>query len=313
MDKSRCLPAILPQYFFKKVGAIALTMVALAIVTASVIIVLPHAQPIYAAGNPTLTLNPTSGAYTDRDDQQPISVHGTNYGVNESVNIYWNYTGPGSGILETTTTTNAKGTFGASFLYQLAATGTYTSAGVGQTSGIVVTAPFTLYPQLSIRPQAGGPGTTVAFNGNAFAAGETINIYWKYTGPGTGTLLATATGNSTGSFTVNGIIPNYSPGSYTITAIGQTSNTLAKYKFTIYKPTLALAPLKGSASTTLTLSAFGFTGGENVAIYWNNGSTPLASGTTSDFGYLAPTTITVPAGTTPGAYQVKMVRQSSKL
>src|SRR2546421_739169 len=167
MYKPRCLSAILPQYFFKKGGAIALTMVALAIVTASVIIVLPHAQPIYAAGNPTLTLNPTSGAYTDRDDQQPISVHGTNYGVNES-----------------------------------------------------------------------------------------INIYWKYTGPGTGTLLATATGNSTGSFTVNGIIPNYSPGSYTITAIGQTSNTLAKYKFTIYKPTLALAPLKGSASTTLTLSAF---------------------------------------------------------
>src|SRR5205807_366282 len=183
---------------------------------------------------------PTSGAYTDRDDQAPISVHGTNYGVNENVKIYWNYTGPGSGILETTTTTTAKGTFGASFLYQLAATGTYTIAGVGQTSGIVATALFTLYPQLYIRPQAGGPGTSTAFHGNAFAAGETVNMYWKYTGPGTGTLLATATGNSTGSFTVNGIIPNSPPGFYSITAIGQTSHTSAKYKFTIYKPTLAL-------------------------------------------------------------------------
>src|SRR5438132_453045 len=101
MYKLRCLPPMLPQYFFNKKGALAVTMLALALVVASVSIALPHSHPTYAAGSPTFTVTPTSGAYTDRDDQAPISVHGTNYGVNESVKIYWNYTGPGSGILET--------------------------------------------------------------------------------------------------------------------------------------------------------------------------------------------------------------------
>lgn len=300
-------------HLYEKRWVAAITTLTLILVIAGAIVALPHPQHGYAAGSATLKLNPTSGAYTNRDDQAPISVNGTNYAANEMVKIYWNYTGPNTGILEATITASNKGNFSTSFLYQLAATGTYTIAGVGQTSGAVATALFTLYPQLSIRPQASGPSSTTTFYGNAFAAGETVNIYWQYTGPGTGTLLATAIGDANGSFAVNGTIPNARPAAYRITAIGQTSKTSSKYKFTIYQPTLALAPLKGSANTPLTVSAYGFTGGENVNIFWNNSSQPIASATTSSFGYLNSTVITVPAGTTPGTYPVKVVGQTSDI
>ena len=73
--------------------------------------------------------------------------------------MYWNYTGPGTGTLEATTTTDATGKFSTGFyvLDVLSPTGAYTVAGVGQTSGTVATATFTLFPQLYVRAQAGGP------------------------------------------------------------------------------------------------------------------------------------------------------------
>src|SRR5579863_9335553 len=121
------------QHLYEKRWVAAITMLALTLVIAGAIVALPRPQSGYAAGSATLKVTPTSGAYTNRDDQAPISVRGANYAANETVKIYWDYTGPNTGILEATTTTNSKGNFTASFLYQLAATGTYTIAGVGQT------------------------------------------------------------------------------------------------------------------------------------------------------------------------------------
>lgn len=266
------------------------------------------------AASATISVSPTSGAYTNRDDQVPITIHGTNYSAKETVNIYWDYQGPGTGILEVTASASAKGAFTTSFLDQLAAAGTYTIAGVGQTSGDVATGTFTLSPSLYFRPQAGGPGSSVTFYGNAFTAGETIKVYWNYKGPGKGTLLATSTANSTGSISPVANIPtSATPGTYVVAAIGQSSGFIAKYKFLVYTPTLELAPLSGSPGTGAEVSAYGFTGSEQVDIFWNGGSTPVSTVDTNEYGYLAPTTINVPAGTAPGNYIVKAVGRVSHI
>jgi outer membrane protein assembly factor BamB len=265
-----------------------------------------HAAPALLA---RINIIPKSGAYSPK---QSIKVSGFNFAANEQVNVYWNYTGPGTGILKVTAITDGTGSFATSFKKPLAPTGIYTIAAIGHTSGFVATAPFQLLPQLTLNPLAGGPGTKLYLFGHAFGAFEAVNIYWNYTGPGTGILLTTVTGDSTGSFKTTASVPGgTTPGLIPIAGVGQTSNAVGSYNFLLYPPTLALAPLSGSAGTSLTLSAYGFKGLEKVNIFWNNGATPVLSVSTTTYGYLSPTIFTVPALTVPGNYVVKAVGLSS--
>ncbi len=164
-------------------------------------------------------------------------------------------------------------------------------------------------------PLGGGPGTQVALTGKGFAASENVKIYWNYTGPGTGTLLTSVTSNSSGAIKANVAVPaGTAPGAFIpIGAVGQSSNKVGVFNFYLYAPTLDLAPLSGSANIGLTVSAAGFQGLENLNIYWNGGSTPILTATTNAFGYLAPTTFTVPQDSSPGSYQVKAVGQTSNI
>jgi outer membrane protein assembly factor BamB len=278
------------------------------IILASAIVALPSHTPVQADGA-TLTVSPSSGVYLSRS----VTVIGASYAAKETVKVYWNYTGPGTGILEATAKTDAAGAFTARFKMPLAATNTYTIAGIGQTSMLVATGTFLLLPRLLVSPPQGIAGTQLTISGDAFGDGEMVNLYWNYAGPGTGTLLTTATGDNTGSFSINAHVPsNADSGVIAIVGIGQTSNTSAKFSFTIYVPTLALAPLQGSANSSLTLSAFGFQPLENVNIFWNNSMTPVLTGTTNQFGYLAPTVIIVPA-VAPGSYPINAVGQNSQV
>src|SRR5437879_13046759 len=75
------------------------------LVLAGVLITLPH----YAAraAGATLVVRPTSAPYSN----QTIKVTGASYGPGEVVKVYWNYSGPGTGILEASRTTDATGAF----------------------------------------------------------------------------------------------------------------------------------------------------------------------------------------------------------
>ena len=282
----------------------------LAFVIAGVIIGLPH-NAARAAGA-AITVAPSSRSYNPPDSL--IGVTGSGYGANEIVNIYWNYTGPGTGILEGSPKTTASGGFTFYFVTPLAHTATYTIAGVGQTSGSVATGTFKLLPGLFGNPQGAGAGTPIQLTGNDFGAGEAVKVYWNYFGAGTGILLGTSTADNTGTFTLNASVPtgtNLPTGSVNIAGVGQTSKTTGFYKFTYYAPTVALAPLNGSASIPLTVSAYGYKGGEKVSIFWNNGTTAISIGTADLHGYLAPQPFKVPASTPPGSYPVKVVGQST--
>ncbi len=286
--------------------SILLLMLTLSIAGALVAFPRAHAAPALPA---RINIIPKAGAYSPH---QSIKVSGFNYAANEQVNVYWDYKGPGTGTLKVTVTTGATGAFSTSFKKPLAPTGTYIIAAVGQTSGFVATAPFQLLPELTLSPLAGGSGSKLFIFGNAFGAYETVNIYWNYTGLGTGTLLTTVTGDSTGSFKTTASVPSgTTPGLIPIAGVGQTSNAVGSYNFLLYPPTLALAPLSGSANTTLTLSAYGFKGSEKVNVFWNNGATPVLTVSTTTFGYIGPTAFQVSAGSIPGNYIVKAVGQLS--
>jgi outer membrane protein assembly factor BamB len=298
----------LARHLFTKYLWHAILFLMLTLSIAGSFIAFPHAHAAPTLP-PRINIVPKAGAYSPH---QSIKVSGFNFAAKEQVKIFWNYTGPGTGTLEVTVTTDSNGSFTTSFKKLLLPTGTYTIAAVGQTSGFIVTAPFQLLPELILSPLAGGSGSKLFIFGNAFGANEAVNIYWNYTGPGTGTLLTTVTGNSTGSFKTTASVPGgTTAGLIPIAGVGQTSNAVGSYNFLLYPPTLALAPLSGSANTTLTLSAYGLKGSEKVNIFWNNGTTPVLTVSTTTFGYIGPTTFAVPASTIPGNYIVKAVGQQS--
>ena len=309
MDERQALRRPFRPYSGRKIG-IAVISFTFAFALASAILVAPNIHFARAAGA-TLTVSPSSGPYSAWNEE---TANGTGYGAQETVNIYWNYTGPGTGTQVATATTDTSGSFSASFKRVLAPTGTYTIAGVGQSSGSVATGTFLLLPQIYVGPLDTGPGSQFHVNGNSFGNGETVNIYWNYTGPGTGLLFTTVTANTTGSFLVNSNVPsNTPPGYLTVAGIGQTTGTTATAQIYIYPPTLALAPLRGTAGTVLTMSAYGFTPFENVSLYWNNGTTPISTVKTNTYGYLSITTFTVPAGTSPGSYPLTAVGATSHI
>ncbi len=261
------------------------------------------------AASPTITLNPSSQPYRVHFK---IRVKGQGYLASENVSIYWNYQGLGTGTFETEVVVATDGSFTATFHMPLAPYGTYPIAAIGQTSGIVSVSSFQELPNLLVTPKAGGVGSKIALSGSAFSAGEVVNLYWEYAGPGTGILIGTATSDATGSFTTHAHIPSStSYGMVPIVGVGLSSKTTAQALFVFYAPTLALAPLSGSAGTTLTISAYGFAGKEPVQVFWNNGSTPVLTAHVNTLGYLAPTTMLIPEGTAPGSYAVTLVGSTS--
>src|SRR5437868_11906320 len=103
------------RHFSRTWWGISILLLVCAFIGAGITTLLPRAFTVQASGGATLKLSPTSAPYTNRDDQDPIAVDGTNFGASETVKVYWNYTGPGTGTLEATTTTDATGKFSTGF------------------------------------------------------------------------------------------------------------------------------------------------------------------------------------------------------
>jgi outer membrane protein assembly factor BamB len=309
MNQTSHLPGISSQRLLRKRWGIVFLALTALMVIAGTMIGLSYRQPAHAAAA-SLQVTPRSEAFT----KIPITVQGLDFTARESVKIYWNYSGPGTGVLEATVTSDGSGSFTVSFRIPQAPVATYTIAGIGQTSGLLATDTFKLSPGMTILPVAGGAGSAMTISGNAFGASETVNVYWNYTGPGTGTLLAAPTSGANGSFTVKAVVPGGTTQVIVpVVGVGQTTGKTGTFSYILYPPTVALAPLNGSANVGLVVSAYGFAGLEKVNVYWNNGASPVASVKTTNYGYLGLTTITVPPGTAPGSYPVTVVGQTTHL
>src|SRR5436305_14051903 len=97
---------------FGKRWTVTMLALTLALVVAGVLVASPRFQAAQAAGA-TLTVVPKSGSYSA---QTGIVVKGQHFAAGETVKVYWNYSGPGTGVLEATATADAtKGDFTAKF------------------------------------------------------------------------------------------------------------------------------------------------------------------------------------------------------
>ncbi len=277
------------------------------------VIIIAQARPHTArAAGPTLQVFPNSQQYFS---QTKLRVQGTNYPSGQSVKVYWNYThANNTGILEFMSMTDSRGAFSGSFLLPLTSTNTYTIAGVDQRSNVVATTTFQLLPNLFALPRATGIGSAFTLTGQAFGAGETVDLYWNCTSNCTGTPFLSVPTDTTGSFQVTAHVPaNATYGKNVFLGLGRSSNASSLAKIIVYKPTLTLAPLNGSAGTPLSLSAYGFQSKEKVSAYWNNGSTAIFSTRTTANGYVPITVYSVPAGNAPGNYPITIVGTTSHL
>ncbi len=188
--------------------------------------------------------------------------------------------------------------------------GPHTLIAIGYNSGLIAETTVTFIPTLAISQTSGGPGTQITLSGAAFAANETLQVYW-----GTNTGLSEGTGTTDGqgnlSFTFNAPT-GIKPGSYTITLVRSHQNpaTLTT-SFKVLPPTFtSTAGIKTGQPINITLS--GFQASEAVAISWNaNGGQQLTTIGTDATG--AASTSFTPSSAPRGTYTLTATGSSSGL
>jgi virginiamycin B lyase len=150
----------------------------------------------------TLTASPSSGIY-----QSSVTFSGSGFGPNEKVNVYTS--GAGSAVLAHGAT-NSSGSFTAATEVPQAFNGAQLFVGVGQTSGKLGAATFSIVPLLTLTPTSGPAGASVTAEGYGFGSLEHVKIYW----PNPNIKLGKQTTNSIGTFSGSGFtftVPAGSP------------------------------------------------------------------------------------------------------
>ena len=91
---------------------------------------------------------------------------------------------------------------------------------------------------LSVSPNTGSYGTNLTFTGSGFAANEPVRIYQRGVGFA---VLASATADGSGSFTVQAGEPESPLGPRLFVGVGQSSHKLGAVSFTVTPPAIQIA------------------------------------------------------------------------
>jgi len=118
-----------------------------------------------------LAVSPPGGYYTSQ-----LTFAGSGYAPDENVRIY--YQGVGSNVLASATA-DATGSFTATAQAPQSPYGPRLFLGVGQTSGKLGAANFSMAPHLVLSPNSGPPGMIVTVEGYGFGSFEDVRVYWK--------------------------------------------------------------------------------------------------------------------------------------
>src|SRR5207302_3451257 len=136
--------------------------------------------------------------------------------------------------------------------------GSYQVKAVGQTSGISAINIYTVVAASSSSDLTSGPvGVNVGVTGAGYDPNETVNILWNYTGPGTGTTVATAIAGFGGNISTSFSVPNATIGPYTVAALGSTSGRLSQNTFSV-ADSLASSPATTPPGTNVTITGSGY-------------------------------------------------------
>jgi len=163
---------------------------------------------------------------------------------------------------------------------------------------------------MTAAPATGAYGTALTFSGSAFLPNENVSIYLSGVGS---RVLAHATANSIGSFTVSAAEPQSPNGPRLFLAVGQTSGKLGAASFSVV-PALILQPKLGGVGTAVTVEGYGFAAYATVKIYWNNSTMLLGSVNANDAGTFNNSnafSFTVPSGSTLGPNRVIAIQHTA--
>jgi len=199
-----------------------------------------------AAG--ALTLSPTSGAPGTH-----LLLTGSGFTPGEHVEPIWNYTGPGTGVVQKSfyefnpiVVADATGAANTSFWVSATAAKSYTVALKGLTSGVVATAPFQVTPSVDLGAYVGPTGTTLRLRGWGFGAKEAIQVFWNYQQSGQ-TVIAKASSDSKGDWSgkTYTLPSGMAAGAYTVAAVGTVSQVVATAQYTVGLAPQGAAPGPG--------------------------------------------------------------------
>ena len=177
----------------------------------------------------TLTVSPASGA-----PGANLQFAGNGFAPNETVQIYKR--GVGSEVLATATA-DSSGSISASapvpqspYLFQ----DSRVFLGVGQSSGNLGAAPFTVTSRLRATPNSGAAGSTATIDGYGFGPFEELAIFWRDYSTLLGTVTADVNGTFNGSAAVQFTVPaDATPGVYRLIGYGRYAGNFCYGEFTV--------------------------------------------------------------------------------
>jgi hypothetical protein len=161
---------------------------------------------------------------------------------------------------------------------------------------------------LSLSQASGPPGAEITLTGSDFAPNETVEIFAGHIGAPP--LFASATTDTSGSFSVAAGEPQHPYGPMDVCAVGVSSHKLGAATLSI-TPDLAMNPATAAPGSTTTAYVLGFGSSETVDIYWNNPRQLLGTAAANAEGSSAQA-ITIPANAPPGINAVIGVGQTTK-
>jgi len=176
--------------------------------------------------NATLSVNPASGAYG-----ASLSFTGSGFAPHESVQIY--QSGIGSAILASGAA-DASGSFTAAAQVPQSGYGERLFLAMGQTTGKLGAAKFSILPRLILQPTSGPVGSTVTARGAGFVPLRKLDIYWANPRILLGTTFADVYGTFSNSAAVTFTVPSgASSGVNRVDAQGNRVSNSASASFTV--------------------------------------------------------------------------------
>jgi len=153
--------------------------------------------------NASLTVSPASGPY-----QADLTFTGSGFAPNETVQVY--SSGVGSAVLATGMA-DSSGSFTGSGQAPQSIYGPRLFLGMGQNSGKLGAANFSMTAGLVVSPTGGLPGTSITIQGYGFTPYAYIDVDWVNPFTDLGTPRSNADGSFSGNGTVNSAVPSGAP------------------------------------------------------------------------------------------------------
>jgi hypothetical protein len=258
----------------------------------------PGSKTATSVYNTTLTVEPIVKIKDDEDSfaaGASLTIYGYGFGNEETgiqatiespsgtiVNLGSEKTSDEDGYWKNTVTLGSNLTSGT---YNISAEGDDTDTDVNEVE-IDIKAIASMY----LSPSSGKAGSQVTASGSGFAANESnIRVFFNGTQIGNAT---TATSN--GTWSVNFTVPQYAGGSYSVSALGNSTTDSPTQNFTISSG-ITLSKNVGAAGTIVTVTGFGFASGEQGITITYDGN-PVGSPTSAGSNGAWSATFTVPPG-----------------